>query len=53
MGNIVAIILGLCLPVAIFIGLMIHFIYKIVSKEIEPYNKSQIPNDEHKNGKEE
>lgn len=53
MGNIVAIILGLCLPVAIVLGLMIHYIHKIVSKEIESYNKSQTPNDEHKNGKEE
>lgn len=41
MGNIVAIILGLCLPVAIVLGLMIHFIYKIVSNEIS--------NEEHKN----
>ena len=41
MGNIVAIILGLCLPVAIVLGLMIHYIYNIVSKEIS--------NEEHKN----
>lgn len=41
MGNIVAIILGLCLPVAIVLGLMIHYIHNIVSKEIS--------NEEHKN----